>query len=216
MTIVSVVVKTGDAMKLSKEQAAQNRQRIVEVATTLFRERGIDGVGLADLMKAAGFTHGGFYNHFASKEALAAEACRTAFAESLDGLKDALAGKRGDAADASAAWKRYLEGYLSTRHRDDLPQCCPTSGLVVDAARHGDEVQAAYADGLGEVIETFAAVLEERAGGETEGDPRASRDAALRILSELVGAILLSRTLGSVKPGLSREILRASRQGLCE
>jgi len=62
-------------MKVSREQAAENRERIVQVAAKLFRERGFDGVGVADLMKAAGLTHGGFYGHFASKEDLAGEAC---------------------------------------------------------------------------------------------------------------------------------------------
>ncbi len=104
-------------MKLSKTQAARNRQKIVDVAAQLFRERGVDGVGVADLMKAAGFTHGGFYNHFPSKEALAAEACGSAFQASISGLKAALADRNGDGAALFDTWRAISRQGTGTTSR---------------------------------------------------------------------------------------------------
>lgn len=198
-------------MKLSKTQAARNRQKIVDVAAQLFRERGVDGVGVADLMKAAGFTHGGFYNHFPSKEALAAEACGSAFEASISGLKAALADRNGD----GAALFRYLEGYLSPGHRDDLKDGCPTAGFVTDAARQGDPVRTAFAEGIETVLAIFAAQLEGAKGGLEEGDPSAARQRAVVLLSEMVGALVLSRAVGNANPLLSEEILNTSRRDLC-
>jgi TetR/AcrR family transcriptional repressor of nem operon len=200
------------AMKLSKEQAARNRQRIVEVAAQLFRERGIDGVGVADLMKAAGFTHGGFYNHFPSKEALAAEACGCAFDESISGLKAALAESRED---GGAAFSQYLEGFLSSQHRDNLKDGCPTAGLVTDAARQGEPVQAVFAEGIETVLTVFAGHLAAAKGGLEEGDPSAARRRAVALLSEMVGALVLSRAVGTANPLLSEEILNIGRRELC-
>src|SRR5689334_16944846 len=79
-------------MRLTKEQAAKNRREILETAERLFRERGFDGVGVADLMKEAGFTHGGFYNHFGSKEELAAETCAASFERATEEIAAKLAG----------------------------------------------------------------------------------------------------------------------------
>src|SRR5205823_5196787 len=88
MTVIIYIVKRhlrrrGSRMRVSREQAADNRERIVEAAAQLFRERGFEGIGVADLMKEAGLTHGGFYGHFSSKEALIAEASGRAFTQSL-------------------------------------------------------------------------------------------------------------------------------------
>src|SRR5687768_11195234 len=87
-------------MRISKEQARENRERVVETASALFRERGFDGVAVADLMRAAGFTHGGFYNHFETKEALAAEALTRAF--------DEMAAVRSKSADLAEMLTLYL------------------------------------------------------------------------------------------------------------
>jgi TetR/AcrR family transcriptional repressor of nem operon len=150
-------------MKLSKEQAARNRERIVEAAGRLFREQGVDGVGVADVMKAAGFTHGGFYNHFPSKDALAAEACESAFARSVAGLRDRLAAEPDAPA---AALSRYVEAYLSLGHRDDTRDGCPMALFAADSARQGEEIQTAFADGIEAVLETVTAQLAKTAGAE--------------------------------------------------
>src|ERR1700675_5091971 len=105
-------------MKVSREQAAENRERIVQVAAKLFRERGFDGIGVADLMKAAGLTHGGFYGHFESKEDLMAQACEHATARSKT-----LFGKLAERVPDDALGE-IARAYLSPRHRDDPGAGC--------------------------------------------------------------------------------------------
>ncbi|WP_394824603.1 TetR/AcrR family transcriptional regulator [Pendulispora albinea] len=197
-------------MRLSKEQAARNRQGIIDAAARLFRERGIDGVGVADLMKAAGFTHGGFYNHFPSKEALAAEACASAFENTLAELNTALAAGAGK---SGSAFSQYLAHYLSPGHRDDPNGGCPMASFAVDAWRQGDEVQSAYAEGIESVLSAFATQLAKGARGKKTG-ASAARVQAIRLLSEVVGALLLARAVAGANAGLSDEILEASRQKL--
>src|SRR6516162_10173095 len=97
-------------MKLTKEKAAENRQSIIETAGRLFREHGFDGVGVADLMKAAGFTHGGFYNHFSSKAALAAAAASSGLKHSLSKLSDLLMNEQRA---GSSGLRKHVEHYLS-------------------------------------------------------------------------------------------------------
>src|ERR1700674_5067103 len=103
-------------MRISKEATAVNRKRVLEAATRLFREKGVDGIGVADLMKAAGLTHGGFYNHFESKEELAVAAFAAAFAVAIERMesKRAQAGKRGQA----QVFAHYVERYLARQTRD--------------------------------------------------------------------------------------------------
>src|SRR5882672_2505623 len=97
-------------MKVTREQAAANRDRIVEAAGALFRRHGFDGIGVADIMKAAGLTHGGFYGHFASKEDLAAEACAHARRDPWASRMDAPPEQRLEG---------IVQSYLAPRHRDD-------------------------------------------------------------------------------------------------
>src|SRR6266436_1770428 len=120
-------------MRLTKEQAAENRRQILEAAARLFREHGFAGVAVADPMKTAGFTHGVFYNHFRSKEALAAEACSTVIARSNAELAGALG--RKTPGQKARAWRRYLEGYLSVEHRDAPGSGCVMAALAADGAR---------------------------------------------------------------------------------
>ncbi|MFP2908002.1 TetR/AcrR family transcriptional regulator [Pyxidicoccus sp. 3LFB2] len=195
-------------MRVSKEQAARNRQSIIDTASRLFRERGVDGVGVADLMKEAGFTHGGFYNHFPSKEALVVEACGSAFEEALAGLMKSLDSGKGR---SGAAFSRYVEQYLTPRHRDDASSGCPMAGLAVDAGRQGEEVQSAYAAGLEKVLEVFAGQLS-RSAPDAKGEDSATRERAMRLLSEMVGALVLARAVAEANPTLSEEILQASRK----
>src|ERR1700749_2469287 len=133
MISVSIRFRQGakeSIVKLSKEQAARNREQILEVASRLFRQRGIDAVSVAEVMDAAGFTHGGFYNHFADKGALAVEAVLATFEETVLGMERATT----DGVDA------YVKSYLSPQHRDG--DGCPATALAPEAARH-PEVQAA-------------------------------------------------------------------------
>jgi TetR/AcrR family transcriptional repressor of nem operon len=196
-------------MRLSKEDKARNRDNIVESAGRMFRTRGVDGVGIADLMKSAGLTHGGFYNHFPSKDALAAEVCRASFERTLGRLAAAFDGSDG----SRTALKHLLDDYLSAEHRDAPDGGCPSASLVVDAWRQDDQIQEAYAEGVEGYLTTLAAEFSREAtrGGE-ELDPAEARDRAVRLLSGMVGAMVLARAVGRVAPSLSDEILDAGRR----
>lgn len=182
-------------MRLTKDKAINNRKRIVEAAARLFRARGLDKVSLTDVMQEAGFTHGGFYNHFASKEELASEAIACAFTEFTDNL----AAKLNDADAPDAAFASAVAGYLAPAHRDASGGGCPTAALLVDAARGGDKVQAAFADG----IETYLNLFAERLGGNNAE----ARGQAMVMLSGMVGALAISRAVKGARPDLSAEIL---------
>src|SRR2546421_954752 len=121
--------RTEISMKVSREQAAQNRERIVETAARLFRERGFEGIGVADLMKEAGLTHGGFYGHFSSKEDLMAKACARASARSR-----ALWGKLAERAPDDPL-SEIAGVYLTSRHRDNPGTGCLMAALAADASR---------------------------------------------------------------------------------
>jgi TetR/AcrR family transcriptional regulator, transcriptional repressor for nem operon len=193
-------------MRLTQAESERNRKQILEVAGRLFRERGFDGVGVDDLMKVAGFTHGGFYNHFASKAALVAEASAAGTAKTKATLVESLSDPRKD------AWERFVRDYLSTKHRGDPAGGCMLGALAADAARKGPSVQARFADAVGGMAGALAAYLPRKPsrGRRT----RARRERALQMLSELVGALVLARAVASADPALSDEILAASRRGL--
>ena len=106
-------------MRVSREQMKEHRERVLAAAAELFRERGLAGVGVAEIMEAAGMTHGGFYRHFDSKDDLAAEACGRAFDDALERLER----KRADLA-------RYTDSYLTERHRDQPGGGCPIACFV--------------------------------------------------------------------------------------
>ena len=183
-------------MRVTKEVAAENRRKILETATELFKLRGFDNVSVADLTKAAGFSHGGFYNHFKSKADLAAETIRHAFDTALAEIAADDAG--GDATHMAERLARYL----SAEHRDTPGAGCPTGSLPVDVGRADASAQRAYAKGLERYIALVEAVMPEGAGE--------SRDAAIVTLSQLVGALVLSRAVRDGDPALSDEILRAA------
>jgi len=197
-------------MKLTKQKAAHNRQRIVETAGRLFREQGFDGVGVADLMKVAGFTHGGFYNHFPSKDALAAEAASSGLNTSNSKLSDAL----GDAeSSGNSGLAKFVERYLSSEHRDDRAGGCTIASLAGDAARETKEIQASFAKGIEDELGIFASYFA-KSGSEDQGSPLSARERAIRLMAELVGAVLLARAVARANPSLSDEILRTARRML--
>jgi TetR/AcrR family transcriptional regulator, transcriptional repressor for nem operon len=191
-------------MRLTKDQTEQNRRRIVEVAAKLFRLRGIENVSVSDVMAEAGFTHGGFYNHFASKEELAAEAVAKGFTD----FTTELTGLITKAEDSSAAFRNALKGYVTASHRDAPGGGCPTAAFPVDAARHGEEVQAAFAEG----IETYLSIIAPRLGG---GRTKARKDATV-LLSGMVGALVLSRAVQKASPKLSLELLHDMQQSIAQ
>ncbi len=181
-------------MKVSRAEAAQNRERIIEVAARLFRERGFDGIGVAELMNFAGLTHGGFYGHFASKEDLMAQACARALEGSLDALHQVAERGGGNALSAVAS------AYLSPAHRDRPGEGCALAALGAEAARHGSPVRGAFTQG----VRSLADRLTRLVPGKSK---RAKRERALAIFASMVGALVLARAVDDAE--LSEEVLQS-------
>lgn len=188
-------------MKVTRAQAEANRERIVDVAGELFREKGFDGIGLNDLMQAAGLTRGGFYGHFGSKEELAKLACERALSAGGQYWKD-LADK-----DRAGALQALVGFYLSDLHCQHLAKGCAMAALAGDVARAGPPLLETFEAG----VERFLAVLEPLMGAQ---DPAARRKQALATLSQLVGALVLARAVQS--PALSRGLRAAAGAAILE
>lgn len=181
-------------MRVSRAEAAQNRERIIETAAKLFRERGFDGIGVADLMKSAGLTHGGFYGHFASKEDLMAQACARALDSSLATLSAVAeqGSENGLTAVASA--------YLSPAHRDSPGEGCVLAALGAEAARHGSPVRSAFTQG----VRTALDMLTRLVPGQSE---RIRRERALATYASMIGALVIARAVDD--PELSGQVLQS-------
>jgi TetR/AcrR family transcriptional regulator, transcriptional repressor for nem operon len=189
--------------RVSRLEADSNRIAITEASARLFRERGIKGVSVSDLMGAAGLTHGGFYGHFASKDALAAEACSWAFDRSCERWKKRIT----DSPDARAAKAALIDGYLSAAARGSPGSSCPTTALASDVSREEADapVRAAFASGVEALMKMFGELQQ-------TGDSGTDRREALAEFSTMVGALLLSRATAGHK--ISDELLNAARERL--
>jgi TetR/AcrR family transcriptional repressor of nem operon len=179
----------------SQKDKEKNHAQIVEIAAQKMRESGTEGPGVAEIMKAAGLTHGGFYKHFDSRDALVAEAVEAAVAQSREGFAEAVEG----ADDPLAA---FVDWYLSPTHRDQPGTGCAVVALGADAARADERVRATYTG----QVERYVAQMEELLGGEGED----VRRRAIATVSEMVGAVLIARAVGDEE--LSEEILAAARE----
>lgn len=179
-------------MKVSKAQVQENRARIVETASMLFRERGYDGVGVAELMAAAGLTHGGFYKHFKSKADLMAEAAAEGLAQSA-----------AMACDADVA--SFVNHYLSRQHRDAPGNGCTMAALCGDAARQPESIKTVFAEG----IERQLTALEANQPADEDAKKQA-RVMMIEAMAQAVGAIVLSRACPDDSP-LADEILEVCR-----
>jgi len=188
-------------MKVSREQVALNRERIVETAARLFREKGYDGIGVADLMKSAGLTHGGFYGHFDSKEDLLAEAAAHALKKSVERWEGYLAEGR------DSALEKIGEGYLTRQHCDHPERGCSVTALGADIARLGPKARHALAEGARGQL----AVLEQLMPGASQDERRKQ---ALAKYASMVGAIVLARAVDDEV--LAGEILAAVREALTD
>jgi TetR/AcrR family transcriptional regulator, transcriptional repressor for nem operon len=189
---------------VSREQAAENHRAIIAAATQLFRERGVDAVGLSELMKHAGFTQGGFYNHFESKSALVAEVLASAMAE---GTTEFAQAARAPVDESTTALRRYVEYYLSQAHRDNIDHGCPVAGFAGDSPRVGTEAQSYFAGGLDDQITILAGLIAEHGSMAETGERRTLRERAISLHCEMVGALLLSRSVAQAAPAFSNEIL---------
>ncbi len=181
------------SLRVSREQAHQNRRRVVVASSTLFRERGVDGVGIGDLMSEAGLTHGGFYKQFASKAELVEEACSRALEDTTAFWDSHLKG----AADPRAA---FVRAYLSGKHRDRVGAGCLLPALAAEARREPHAIRDVFT----RAIQSYADRLDQPVDARTHQ----TRAEALSTLSEMVGAILLARV--ATDPRLSEKILEAA------
>lgn len=188
--------------RVSRQQTDLNRVAIEESSSRLFRERGLKSVSVADLMAEVGLTHGGFYGHFESKDALAAVACERSFANSEARWKERVAGK-----DGASALAAIVGSYLSTQSRNSPGTGCPTAGFIADVAREPAEapIRAAYHEGVEKLLAVLASISH-------SGDEAADRREALVQFSTMVGALMLARATNGTP--LSNEILAAAKKSL--
>ncbi len=189
--------------RVSRAEAESHREQITEASSRLFRERGIKGVSVADLMAAAGLTHGGFYGHFESKDALAGVAVARAFEQSAERWNKRVASKPDDASRRAL----LVDKFLTPQSLKDVGMGCPSVSLATDVAREPAEapIRTAYLDGLESLVQILASV-------EVGADDAARRSAALADFATLAGAMMLARATEGAP--LSAEILGAARARL--
>ena len=177
-------------MRYGKEHKTESRARIVSSAAQQIRANGPDKVAVADLMASAGLTHGGFYAHFTSKDALVAEAVDAMFIDAqrqTQAIGDALANPAGD---IRVAFRAYLESYLSPRHRDGAERGCPLPSLAADMARGVGAANARFASGLKRLTSRIEAALERLHVAEAGAEANA-------LVAQMVGAVALARAIGT-------------------
>jgi len=188
-------------MRVTREQAEANRERVLDVAGKLFRERGFDGIGVSDLMKSAGMTHGGFYGQFSSKEDLMAQACARAFEQSNAHWRRVAERATGDPMSAVA------KSYLSTTHRDRPGEGCLVAALGAEASRQGPSLRHAVTEGVRSLVEHLSGLVPGRSKA-------VKRERALAAFAGMVGALVLARAVDD--PALSKEILQATTKSLSQ
>ncbi|CAI8861721.1 MULTISPECIES: TetR/AcrR family transcriptional regulator [Pseudomonas] len=190
--------------RVSRKQADLNREIIVEAATRLFRERGLHGISVVDVMAAAGLTHGGFYGHFESREALAREASERAFKEVGAKWRERITGE-----DKAQARRALIEPYLSIESRDNPGESCPVVAFAGDMCHEPTDssLREPFMAGLNRLLEAFGNLMD-------SDDATQNRQQALVQYSLMVGALTLARaTRGDA---LSEEILEAAQTFLTD
>lgn len=191
-------------MGVSKQQVIENKKAIVDAADKLFRERGVAAVGLTELTKAAGFTQGGFYNHFKSKDALVDAVMERAMEE---GAALLTAGIDASKTAGAASMPRHIEWYLSPEHLSNIESGCPLTAFAGDVRRLSGGARQSYARGLEWNIDQLAELVD-------GGNPKEKRRRAIALFSQMVGALVLSRAVAEANPLLAGDILKAVREQL--
>ena len=190
-------------MKVTKEKSAGNRAALIQTAARLFRERGIDGVGVAEISKAAGLTHGALYAQFPSKQALVAEALAHGMAASQAYMT--ASNPRG-----APTLSDQLDLYLAPYHRDNLADGCAMAASASEIARQDEVVSARLAVGFDQMVGSIQAALKPTT---LSADDRAR---ALTIAAAMIGGIAMARAAAKSRPDLSDEIMAAVRRVLAE
>lgn len=190
--------------RVSRKEADQHRKNVVEVASRLFREHGVAGISVPALMAEAGLTHGGFYGHFKSKEALAAEACVRAFDEKREEYDELITRHNGN---REALRQEFITRYTGKCHRDAFGLGCPAAALCGDVAREGPKspLRASFAAGVNMMTEKMTALLSRR-------KKPLNREEAVAQVAILVGGLVLARATKG-EP-ISEEILKSVRSVL--
>jgi TetR/AcrR family transcriptional repressor of nem operon len=171
-------------MRVSREKFAQNREKILQVAGVLFREKGFDGIGVAEIMKAAGMTHGGFYGHFESKEDLALEVSRDLIEKVKIRWNEIISAAPDRPLDA------LVRHYLARCSVDDPGGSCVFASLVQEVSRSRGAVRETFNDGLSALVDILAGIVP----GETVEE---RRDKGFTTLSAMMGAVILARAVES-------------------
>ena len=191
MIAFMIMVMYSQGMKTSKANVLANREKLLQAASEGFRQHGFDGVKVADVMQAAGLSHGGFYTYFESKDGLVAQAC----AASLELQAGRLRAVKGD---KKSELQAYISRYLSTKNRDEPGQACLFPALAADVVRQAEPVRWVFSEGVEDYLDALAALSD-------SGEGRAK---AITLLSTLVGAMVLARAVKD--KSLSDEILTAA------
>ena len=187
-------------MRKSRQEAAKTRERIIASAAAEFREHGITATGLADFMKAAGLTHGGFYRHFNSKDQLVAEACATAAAIMTARVAASVSnGREGDGLGAAVA------DYLSAKHRDNPREGCPLAALGGELARADSKTRAAASHAFVQLVDVLA-------GQMAGANSKEAKKRAVFAASAMIGALTMARVV--TDPVLSDTILRCAEKAI--
>jgi TetR/AcrR family transcriptional repressor of nem operon len=201
MSIIILIVKPSlkarSSMGHSRAEKAEHHDRILGLAAQRIREAGLDAINVAELMRSAGLTHGGFYRHFASREDLVAEALARAF---TDGAARAMGGQERNEPRSAG---HFVRGYLSKTHRDDPGHGCAITALAGDIGRADSDAKA--------ILEThLKAGADALSRGLAEDEPPLPHGKALAIMAALVGGLTLARAVGD--PHLSDLLLRSTRE----
>jgi TetR/AcrR family transcriptional repressor of nem operon len=187
-------------MRYSKEHKQETHARIVKKASVRLREKGAHGIGVADLMKEAGLTHGGFYAHFDSREALVMEAFAYAMDRSTERWR-----KLAEQTPPDKRLATIVENYLTPLHRDDPGHGCAVPTLGAEIARESPKTRKAFAAKLEQMIDMMADQV-------LEVPRKGARKQAVAALATMTGTLVLSRIAGSGE--LSDEILAAGREAV--
>lgn len=185
-----------------KEQASENRSLLLKTAGRLFRERGIDGVGVAEIAREAGLTHGALYAHFASKDALAAEAFSQGLERSREAMRAAMTSQRSrEKVDVST----YLNYLLAPERRDNPGMSCPMTASASEIGRQDKEISRRFVEGFLGKAGVFEAALDD------SKTPAQRRQLSLAIVAAEIGAMAVARAVLKEDPDLSEEVLEAVR-----
>ena len=187
-------------MRYSKEHKAETHERIVKQASVRLRERGAHGIGVADLMKEVGLTHGGFYAHFDSREALVIEA----FGYAMDRANERWR-KLAEETPPEKRLATIVDSYLTTTHRDDPGRGCVVPALGAEIARESPKTRKAFAAKLERMIDMMADQI-------LDVPPKTARKQAMATLATMMGAVVMARIAGNGE--FSDEILAAGRDAV--